>query len=299
VRWPGWNGLCYFIHSTGAPSLDGNVIHRAFLVCVLLAAGSIAAGCSDSNTSYGSGETIRVQEMQFRAVVSATDSTSAAVEAQLVDARSVPEKLYRLLGRDELVACIISTCVTLRDTFPLAAPVLSGGYRGVLPYIPDEYYVISLSKATGTAVDLQLQASGFSANSFVKLSPPFEITSPADSEQVTDGSLIAVGWAPVNSGEQAQVETAAQCRHQDGAVTIPRSEVFDDLDGDGLVQVAVDEILQNLASSAQSAAPVRGCDIAIRVVYRRLGSVDGVFSSGTYEGDTARSVSVTYFPSSP
>jgi hypothetical protein len=257
---------------------------RALAMCLLL------AGCGSKGTSTGGegGAPIATSDMEIGALVTAMDAATVVIDVSLDDGEFFGTE-YVLTGGDALSACAQDRCSALRDDFSLSEfPVnvlFPGGYKNTLHYIANEPYVISFSRRTGDQAP----------RSVVTLPEPFEITHPTDGQQVTDGDLITVVWGSPAT-ESTVVDISAECEHVDSVVSRVGGTRRRDRDADGVLQISVEDVLDNLDVLGESPAPLRRCDFNVAVTQERRGTIDPAFEGGYINGRVVRSVNMHYVP---
>jgi hypothetical protein len=242
----------------------------------------LLAACSDpksSSTGGPGGGPVPTNRMTLHLTVESEDLGTAVVRANLNDGRTSGTS-YRLDGGDYLRACVGTLCRNMADNDSVFTP----DYIARFDYQSSVDFVVSLNR---------LEAAS-AANSRVALPPSFDIVTPANRQQVTDGETLVVSWSPTGAPASASLHYEAECTMAAGSPVTSSGSLGGDTNRDGQQPFQVDEIVD----AVRRVSPLRitRCSIDLLVRHQLEGRIDSAFDDGSALGILSRAVNVDYIP---
>ncbi|HET9863452.1 MAG TPA: hypothetical protein VFP37_08415 [Steroidobacteraceae bacterium] len=253
--------------------------HRVLVMAVTFLLLQGCGGPKSSSTSGPTGGPMPTNRMSMDLTVESSEPGSAVVRANLNDGHTLATS-YRLDGGDFLEACVIGQCRSMADNDSVFEP----DYIARLNFQPGVDYVVKFDR----------RKAQDAPNTRVSLPPAFTIVTPANRQQVTDGDVVTVSWAPTGAPADVYLLYEADCTFMTGPHGFSFGSLGVDSDRDGQQTVDIDRITSFARSNATS--PMTRCDIEVTVRHELRGSVDPAFRGGSAVGIVSRAVTLDYVP---
>jgi len=248
-------------------------------------------GCTNAGSSNGGpdGGPVPTSHMYLHVHLESSDTITTDVSARLDDGLAFGTQ-YRLNGGDYLRACLGSVCKNLRDSITaidVLFPFFPDGYSAGFPVRSDIDYAISFNRADSVNAP----------NTFVRLPAAFDIQSPVQDLNVTDGDVVQVSWYPSGAGYNVYVDTDADCTHINGLHSQASGPTLYDSNGDGSAALRIDDVVAAARGALLNPTALYDCDIDITVYQENSGTIDRAFAGGDIKAVAKRRVNIHYFPS--
>lgn len=256
-----------------------SLTHRALGVAALVTLLQACGGPKSSSTSGPNGGPVPTNRISIDLKVESAEPDSAVVRANLNDGHSIGVS-YRLDGGDFLRACVSGVCRSMADNNSVYEP----DYIARFDFLPGIEYVVAFNR----------QEARNAPDSRVVLPPAFTLVTPANRQQVSDGEIVIVEWAPTGAPARVSLTYEATCKFVSGTESFSVGTVGYDPDRDGRESVAIDPIVEFARSTSPST--LTRCSIDLIVRHELQGQIDPGFAKGTAVGIVSRKVRLDYVP---
>lgn len=230
-------------------------------------------GCSETRK-------VPTDELLLNAKVVTDDNQDADVTVSLEEKDALGNYVLRGGDRLEVTAGNETKKLKRESVFGFTAR-----YSAKLSHDESNEYIVSFTRSA---------KFDDAPDSRVTVPEEFTILDPQAGAVYRDNDIVTIRWFPTDDGDDFSVAADPTCDHSDGTQSQRAGIEEEDGNEDGLVDIAVEDILAN--TREQEEARIVRCDIKINVKHTREGSVDAAFKGGSIRGIQRRSITVEFVP---